>query len=60
MRVVDRGSPIATSALESEPFDEDVLHSLGCMSGDGTGVVFDALTVAIVTGIGISEMEHRL
>lgn len=58
MRTVEQGSPTATGALESEPFHKGESHGFDGMPGDGTGILFDGLTVAIVTVVGISEMEH--
>ena len=56
MRTIDQGSPAAAGALESKPFHKGESHGFDGVSGDGTGVVFDGLTVAIVTVVGISEM----
>ena len=43
--------------LEIEPFHEDKFHRLVGMTGDGACVVRDEFTVAIVTGMGVPEME---
>ena len=56
MRTVDQGSPAATSALESKPFHKGKSHRFDGVPGDGTGILFNGLTVAIVTVVGISEM----
>ena len=39
-----------------EPFHESEFHSLGGMPTDGTCVVRDDLTLAIVTGVGVPEV----
>ena len=55
---VDERCPVAAGALESKPFDKDVLHSLESMPREGTGAVFDELVLAIVTVVGVSKIEH--
>lgn len=59
MRTVDERCPAAPGPLESEPFDEDVLHRLGRMTGNDTSAILDELPLAIVAIVGVSKIEHR-
>ena len=43
--------------LQMEPFHERMFHRLVGMTGDGACVVCDDLVLAIVTGMGVPEME---
>ena len=56
MGTVGKACP-AAPALEMKFFHKDVSHGLGCMTGNGTGIMREDFALAIVTGVGISEME---
>ena len=43
--------------LQMEPFHERVFHRFGSIPRNGTGVMRDEFTLAIVTGMGVPEME---
>ena len=42
--------------LQMEPFHERVFHRFGSIPRNGTGVMRDEFVLAIVTGMGVSEM----
>ena len=56
MGAVGKACPVAAS-LEMEPFHKRKFHRLGGMTGNGTGIMREDFALAIVTGVGISEME---
>ena len=57
MRAVGEARP-ATPVLEMKPFDKEVFHGFGGMPLDGPGIMREYHALAVVTGMGVSEMEH--
>ena len=45
------------SGVEFKSLHQDVLHGLRSMTGNGTGIMREDFALAIVTGVGVSEME---
>ncbi len=56
MGAVGKACPVAP-ALEMKTFHECMFDRLGGMTGNGTGIMREDFALAIVTGVGISEME---
>ena len=56
MGAVGKACPAAAS-LEMKSFHKRKFHRLGGITGNGTGIVREDFALAIVNGVGISEME---
>ena len=48
----------AAAGLEMKPFHKSQFHRSGGITGNGTGIMRDDFTDAIVKGVSISEMEE--
>ena len=56
---VGEARPVTTGALETKAFHEGEFDGFHRVPLEGPGVVRDNFALAIVTGVGVSEMEHR-